>query len=100
MEDVAQPTIIGANADFAPTLLRFASGQCVVCMQWPLIEDDQSVVRQLLSISKTWRINVLTHAAPSIEERFASGAKAYSYEELKATKDDKNRAAAARAAMG
>ena len=86
-------------ADFAPMLLTFASGEVVGGVQWPLIEDEQSVVRHLLSISKRWRISVLTHRAPSLGERLATHAKGYSYEELKTAEDDKNRAAAARAAM-
>ena len=80
-------------------LLTFASGQVVSGIQWPLIDDEQSVVRQLLSISKRWRISVLTHAAPSLPERFATDAKGYTYEELKAAEENKNRAAAARIAM-
>ena len=85
--------------DFAPTLLAFASGEVVGGVQWPLIEDEQSVVRHLLSISKRWRISVLTHRAPSLGQRLATHAKGYSYEELKTAEDDKKRAAAAQTAM-
>ena len=42
---------------------------------------------------------MLTHAAPSLPERFATDAKGYTYEELQAAEDNKNRAAAARTAM-
>ena len=67
---------------FRPRLFTFAHGPYVLGMQWPRIEDELSITRQLQSISTSWRISVLTNAAPSLHTRFATEATAFSYEDL------------------
>ena len=82
-------TTPGADGTFVPGLFNFAPGQVMCDMQWPLIEDPNSVARELLTISANWTISVLKSAAPVLSTRFATEATALSCEDLRAAEAKK-----------
>ena len=60
--------------EFPPVLLHFAKGRVVGGIQWPLLEDELSLVKRLHRITRHWELSLMVNSTATLSTRVMVGA--------------------------